>query len=140
MRNWHFCVTLQNQLLHVGALNANSKILTKDNSQAGTDYWNSKLFTNIQCKKNNRSAFLIKGLSSCILVNLKKFGENCLNFNWKSSRAAPRISYFRVPTKNEEYRIDWRINIVAVLTHGDEDNLKRQKTIDLHYPHKNMTW
>ena len=43
-------------------------------------------------------------------------GENCLTFNWYSSRAAPGISFFRVPTKDDEYRINWRNNIAAVIT------------------------
>ena len=43
-------------------------------------------------------------------------GENCLTFNWHGSRAAPRISFFRVATKDDEYRINWRNNIVAVIT------------------------
>ena len=43
-------------------------------------------------------------------------GENCLSFNWHSSRAAPGISFFRVPTKDDEYSINWRNNIVAVIT------------------------
>ena len=57
-------------------------------------------------------------------------GENCLSFNWHSSRAASGISFFRVPTKDDEYSINWRNNIVAVITcdtrYGDEGNLKRQ--------------
>ena len=44
--------------------------------------------------------------------------------------AASGISFFiRVPTKDEEYSINWRNNIVAVITrylwYGDEDNLKK---------------
>ena len=54
-------------------------------------------------------------------------GESCLIFNWHSSRAA---SLFRATTKNDEYNINWRNNIVAVITcdtrQGDEGNLKRQ--------------
>ena len=42
-------------------------------------------------------------------------GENCLTFNWHSSRAAPGVSFFRVPTKDDEYSINWRNNIVAVI-------------------------
>ena len=43
-------------------------------------------------------------------------GENCLIFNWHSSRAATGISFFRVQTKDDEYSINWRKNIVAVIT------------------------
>ena len=43
-------------------------------------------------------------------------GENCLIFYWHSSRAAPGISFFRVPTKDDEYSINWRNSIVAVIT------------------------
>ena len=56
--------------------------------------------------------------------------ESCLIINWNSSRAASGISFFRVPKKDDEYRINWRNNIVAVITcdtrYGAEDNLKRQ--------------
>ena len=57
-------------------------------------------------------------------------GENCLSFNWHSSRAASGISFFRVPIKDGEYSINWRNNIVAVITcdtrYVDEGNLKGQ--------------
>ena len=59
--------------------------------------------------------FKVKGLSSCFVLNLKVYGENCLIFNWHSSRAARGISFFRVPTKDGEYSINWRNNIVAVI-------------------------
>ena len=42
--------------------------------------------------------------------------ENCLIFNWHVSRAPPEISIFRVLTKDDEYNINWRNNIVAVIT------------------------
>ena len=42
--------------------------------------------------------------------------ENCLIFNWHVSRAPPGISIFRVLTKDDEYNINWRNNIVAVIT------------------------
>ena len=32
-------------------------------------------------------------------------GENYLNFNWHSSRAAPGVSFLKVPTKDDEYSI-----------------------------------
>ena len=57
-------------------------------------------------------------------------GESSLIFNWHSYRATSGISFFRVPTKDDEYIINWRSNIVAVITsdtrYGDEGNLKRQ--------------
>ena len=43
-------------------------------------------------------------------------GENCSIFNGHSSRAAPEILFSRVPTKDDEYNINWRNNIVAVIT------------------------
>ena len=43
-------------------------------------------------------------------------GENCLIFNWHSLRAAPGISFFRVPIKDDEYSKNRRNNIVAVIT------------------------
>ena len=74
--------------------------------------------------------FKIKGLFSCFVLNLRMSGESCLIFNWHSSRAASGISFFRVPTKDDEYSINWRKNIVAVITcdtrYADAGNLKRQ--------------
>ena len=74
--------------------------------------------------------FKVKGLSSYFVLNLRMSGESCLIFNWHSSRAASGISFFRVPTKDDEYSINWRKNIVAVITcdtrYGDGGNFKRQ--------------
>ena len=57
-------------------------------------------------------------------------GENCLSFNWYSSRAAPGISFFRVPTKDDGYSIKTGettlLLLFLVITYGDEGNLKRQ--------------
>ena len=58
--------------------------------------------------------FKVKGLSSCLLLNLRMPGEHCLIFNWQSSRAASGISFFSVTTKDDEYGTNWRKNIVAV--------------------------
>ena len=58
-----------------------------------------------------------------LCANLRMSGENCLIFNWHGSRAAPGISFSRVPTKDDEYSITWRNNIVAVITH-DRDEVK----------------
>ena len=60
--------------------------------------------------------FIVKGLSSCFVLNLRISGENSLIFNCHSSRAAPGISFFRVPAKDDEYSINWRKSIVAVIT------------------------
>ena len=49
------------------------------------------------------------------MLNLRIPGENCSIFNWQSSRAAPGISFFRVPTKDDAYNTNWRKNIVAVV-------------------------
>ena len=71
-------------------------------------------------------------LSPCFVLNLRTSGESCLIFNWHNPRAASGISFFtREPTKDEKYSINWRNNIVAVITpylwyHGDEGNLKKQ--------------
>ena len=51
-----------------------------------------------------------------LCADLRMPGENCLIFNWYSSRAAPRISFFGVPTKDDEYCTTWRNNILAVIT------------------------
>ena len=69
--------------------------------------------------------------------------ENCSIFNCHSPRAAPGISFFRVPTKDDE---NWRNNIVAVITRDRviDGNLKRQiknrtlHTCVLHYPQEKM--
>ena len=45
-----------------------------------------------------------------------EFENVWLIINWQNSRAAPEISVFRVPTKDNEYSIIWRNNIVAVVT------------------------
>ena len=70
-------------------------------------------------------------------------GENCLSFNWHSSRAAPGISFFRVPTKDDEYSIKTGettlLQLLLVIPYSDEGNLKRQIKIEhfeLHYPKK----
>ena len=60
--------------------------------------------------------FKVKGFSSCFVLNLGMSGDNCLIFNWHSSRAAPGISFFGVPAKDSEYCTNWRNNIVAVIT------------------------
>ena len=59
--------------------------------------------------------FKVKGLSSCFVLNLRMPAENCLILNWHSSRAAPGISFVRVPTKDDKCSINWRNNIVAVI-------------------------
>ena len=93
--------------------------------------------------------FKVKGLSwlsLCFVLNLRMSGESCLIFNWHNSRTASGISFFTsVPTKAKEYRINWRNNIVAVITHylwyGDEGNLKKTlKTeyFELNYPQEKM--
>ena len=61
--------------------------------------------------------FKVKGLSLCFVLNLRMSGENSLTFNWYGSRTAPWVSLFRVPTKDEEYSINWRNSVVAVITH-----------------------
>ena len=43
--------------------------------------------------------FKVKGLPLCFVLNLRISGETCLIFNWHSSRAAPGVSFFGVPTK-----------------------------------------
>ena len=63
-----------------------------------------------------------------LCANLRMPGENCSIFNCHTSIAAPGISFFRVPTKGEEYSTNWRNKIVAVITHDRviDGNLKRQ--------------
>ena len=49
-------------------------------------------------------------------ADLRMSGESYLNFNWHSPTAAPGISFFGVPAKDNEYCTNWRNNIVAVIT------------------------
>ena len=63
----------------------------------------------------NIEQFKVKELSSCFVLNLTMFGEGYLIFNWHNSRAASEISFFRVPTKDDDYSINWRKNIVSVI-------------------------
>ena len=42
------------------------------------------------------------------MLNLRMSGESCLIFNLPGSRAVPEISFFRVPAKDDEYRINLR--------------------------------
>ena len=49
-----------------------------------------------------------------LCADLRMSEENCLIFNWHSSRAAPGISFFGVPAIDNEYCTNWRNNIVAV--------------------------
>ena len=85
--------------------------------------------------------FNVKGLSSCFVLNLRMSGENCLSFNWHSSRAAPGISFFRVPTKDDEYSIKTGettlLQLLLVIPYGDEGNLTdklKTKHFELSYP------
>ena len=50
------------------------KILTKYNSLAGTDHWNSKLSTNIHCERNY-SAFLVFQKICKKINTYKNFGH-----------------------------------------------------------------
>ena len=52
------------------------------------------------------------------MLNVRISGENCLIFNWHSSRAAPGISISGVPTEDDKYCSNWRNKIViaAVIT------------------------
>ena len=78
------------------------------------------------------------------MLNLRMPGENYSIFNCHSSRAAPGISFFRVPTKDDEYSTNWRNKLVAVITRDRviDGNLKRQiknrtlHTCELHYLHE----
>ena len=49
-----------------------------------------------------------------VCVKLRIAGENCSIFNCHSIMAAPVISNFRIPTKNDDYSTNWRNNIAAV--------------------------
>ena len=62
------------------------------------------------------SQFKLKGLSSCLVLNLRISGDNCLISNWHSSRKDPGITFFGVTTKDGEYCTNWGDNIVAVIT------------------------
>ena len=80
-----------------------------------------------------------------LCAQLGMSGENCLIFNWHGSSAAPGISFFTVPTKDDEYSINWRNKIVAVTTRDrwSEGNLKDKLKTDyfeLHYPQDKMIY
>ena len=72
--------------------------------------------------------FKVEGLSLCFVLNLRMPSENCSIFNCHSSGAAPAISFFRVPTKDDKYSTNWRNNIVAIVTDDRviDGNVKRQ--------------
>ena len=94
-----------------------------------------------QKSRGNIEQFKVKELSSCFVLNLTIPEENCSIFNWRCSRAAPRISFFEVPTKDDEYSKNWRNKVIAFITRDRviESNLKRQiknqplHTCDQHY-------
>ena len=68
-------------------------------------------------------------------------GENCLIYNWHSSRAAPGILFFGVLAKDNEYCTNWRNNIVAVITRDTvmkQILKKKSKHFELHYRQENM--
>ena len=70
-------------------------------------------------------------------------GENCLIFGWHSSRAAPGISFFGVPAKDNKYCKNWIDNIVAAITldtvmKAIEKEKLKSKHFELHYPQENM--
>ena len=50
-------------------------------------------------------------------------GENCLIFNWNVCRAAPGISFSRVPTKDDK---TLETALLQLLIDEVEGNLKRQ--------------
>ena len=83
--------------------------------------------------------FKRKGLSLCFVLDLRIPGENCSNFHCHISRAAPGISFLRIPTMGNEYTTNWRNKIVAVITRDRviDGNLKRH-TCDQHYPQEKM--
>ena len=77
------------------------------------------------------------------MLNLRISGENCLIFNWHTSRAAPGISFFGVPTKDDEYCPSLRNNTVAVITRymvmkTIQKGKLKTKLFELHYPQGNM--
>ena len=95
--------------------------------------------TCMKCKQKsggNIEQFKVKELSSCFVLNLTIPEEN-----WRCSRAAPRISFSEVPTKDDEYSKNWRNKVIAFITRARviESNLKRQiknqplHTCDQHY-------
>ena len=65
-----------------------------------------------------------------LCADLRMSGENCLSFKWHSSRAAPGISFFRVPTKDDEYSMKTGettlLQLLLEIAYGAEGNLKRQ--------------
>ena len=80
----------------------------------------------------------VKGLSSCFVLIWES--SHCLSFNWHSSKAAPGISFFRVPTKDDEYSIKigetTLLQLLLVIPYGDEDKKIKTEHFELHYPQK----
>ena len=54
------------------------------------------------------------------------FGEGYLIFNWHNSRAASEISFFREPTKDDDYSINIISVIICDTWYDGGGNLKRQ--------------
>ena len=67
--------------------------------------------------------------------HVQQFYSNC--------RTLPWISFFRVPTEDDEYSINWRNNIVVVSTRDtkmkaiQKDKLKTEH-FELNYPQEKM--
>ena len=60
--------------------------------------------------------FKVKAWYSCFVLDLRMPSENCLTFNWNSSKAAPGISFLKTPTNDDKYSTKRRNNIVLVIT------------------------
>ena len=78
------------------------------------------------------------------MLNLRISGENCLIFNWHSSRAAPGISFLVCQQRiTNIVQTGRRKNIVAVITRDTvmkaiQKGKLKTKHFELHYPQENM--
>ena len=71
----------------------------------------------------------VKGLSSCLVLNLKMSGKDCLFVNWHSSRAAheiPFLEYQQRMTNTVQTGETILLQLLLVKLLIDEGNLKKQ--------------
>ena len=69
-------------------------------------------------------------------------GSNCAIYGCHNSGAEKGISFFGIPTKDDEYSTEWRTKILDVITRDRivDSNLKRQiknrtlSVCEVHYP------
>lgn len=69
-------------------------------------------------------------------------GSNCAIFGCHNSGANKGISFFKIPTKDDDYSTEWRNKIVNIITRDRiiDKNLRKQidnrtlSVCEIHYP------